>query len=269
MPNASSAQGLAPGSAGTDRALATSTKSVHLDRDRPMKLTVNTLVDPVSRGRQTSRSDDSGATKRELSPCKSRVPARKSTCVIRGQRKSMKRYLFAVLIVSLAMPILAVEPLVSVAEGTVRKIDSTARTILVAAKDGAERTFHFADRTVVHGVEGLGKGSKEGLHGLMTGSEVAVNYTTKGTVDTAEEIDHIGKDGLKATEGTVKKIDRDAKTITIATADGTEQTFRLLDHAARDAGTDIEKGSDRTAKVTVYYTEEGGAEIAHFFKKAF
>ena len=60
MPNASSAQGLAPGSAGTDRALATSTKSVHLDRDRPMKLTLNTLVDPVSRGRRKSRSNDSG-----------------------------------------------------------------------------------------------------------------------------------------------------------------------------------------------------------------
>jgi len=63
MPNASSAQGLAPGSAGIDRALATSTKSVHLDRDRPMKVTLNTLVDPVSRGRQTSRSDDSGRNK--------------------------------------------------------------------------------------------------------------------------------------------------------------------------------------------------------------
>ena len=109
----------------------------------------------------------------------------------------MKRYHFAVLIVSLAMPILAVEPVVSVAEGTVRKIDSTAKTILVATKDGAERTFHFADRTVVHGVEGLGKGSKEGLHGLITGTEVAVHYTTKETVDTAEEIDHIGKDGLR------------------------------------------------------------------------
>jgi len=181
----------------------------------------------------------------------------------------MKRYHFAVLIVSLAMPILAVEPVVSVAEGTVRKIDSTARTILVATKDGAERTFHFADRTVVHGVEGLGKGPKEGLRGLITGTEVAVHYTTKGTVDTAEEIDHIGKDGLRVTQGTLKKIDRGAKTITIATADGTEQTFRFLDHAARDAGTDIEKGSDRTARVTVYYTEEGGAEIAHFFKKAF
>ena len=181
----------------------------------------------------------------------------------------MKLYQYAVLIVSVVMPMLAAERVVSVAEGTVRKVDSTAKTILLSTKDGAERTFHVGERTAVHGVEAVGRGSREALHGLKEGTEVVVHYTTKGTVDTAEEIDHLGADGLKATEGTVKKIDRGAKTITIATADGTEQTFRLLDHAARDAGTDIEKGSDRTAKVTVYYTEEGGAEIAHFFKKAF
>jgi Cu/Ag efflux protein CusF len=181
----------------------------------------------------------------------------------------MKLHRYAVLIVSVAMPMLAVEPVVSVAEGTVRRIDSSAKTILVATKDGAERTFRFGERTTIHGVEAVGTGSREALHGLMAGTEVAVHYTTKGTVDTAEEIDHIGKDGLKATEGTVKKIDRGAKTITIATADGTEQTFRLLDRAARDANTDIEKGADRSARVTVYYTEEGGAKIAHFFKKAF
>jgi Cu/Ag efflux protein CusF len=178
----------------------------------------------------------------------------------------MKFYRYAVLIASLAMPIFAVEPVVSVAEGTVRTIDSSAKTILVATKDGAEHTFRFGERTTVHGVEPVGRGSKEALHGLKVGTEVAVHYTSKGTEDTAEEIDHIGKDGLKATEGTVKKIDRGAKTITIATADGGEQTFHLLDRAARDTGRDIEKGANKSAKVTVYYTEEGGHKVAHFFK---
>jgi len=166
-------------------------------------------------------------------------------------------------------PILAVEQVVSVAEGTVRKIDSSAKTILVATKDGTERTFHFAGRTTVHGVEAAGKGSREALHGLKVGTEVAVHYTSKGAEDTAEEIDHIGKDGLQVTEGTLKKFDRGAKTITIATADGAERSFHLLDHAARDAGRDIGTGADKSAKVTVYYTEEGGQKTAHFFKKAF
>jgi Cu/Ag efflux protein CusF len=181
----------------------------------------------------------------------------------------MKLDRYAVLILSMAMVMLAAEPVISVTEGTVRRIDSAAKTILVETKNGTERTFRFGERTTVHGVEAAGSGSREALHGLKEGTEVAVHYTTKGTEDTAEEIDHIGRDGLKATEGSLKKIDRGAKTITIATADGTEQTFRLLDHAAQDAGRDTERGADKSAKVTVYYTEDGGAKIAHFFKKAF
>jgi Cu/Ag efflux protein CusF len=181
----------------------------------------------------------------------------------------MKLYLCAALALSVALPAFAVEEVTSVAEGTVKKIDSSAKTVVIATKDGTERTFHFGERTSVHGVEAAGKESEESLHGLREGTEVAVRYTSRGTVDTAEEIDHIGKDGLKVTEGTRQKIDHGAKTITIATADGTERTFRLLGRAARDTGRDVEKGTDKSAKVTVYYTEEGGDKVAHFFKTSF
>jgi Cu/Ag efflux protein CusF len=180
----------------------------------------------------------------------------------------MKLYLCAVLALSVALPVFAVEDVASVAEGTVKKIDSSTKTVVIATKDGTERTFHFGERTSVHGVEAAGKGSEEALHGLKEGTEVAVRYTTKGTMDTAEEIDHIGKDGLKVTEGTLKKVDHGAKTVTIATADGTERTFRLLGRSVGDAGRDIEKGADKSVKVTVYYTEEGGDKVAHFFKSA-
>jgi hypothetical protein len=181
----------------------------------------------------------------------------------------MKFYLCAALALSAALPVFAIEDVASVAEGTVKTIDSSTKTVVIATKDGTERTFHFGERTAVHGVEAAGKGSEEGLHGLKEGTEVAVRYTSRGTVDTAEEIDHIGKDGLKVTEGTLKKIDHGAKTITISTADGTERTFRLLGRAVRDTGRDIEKGTDKSAKVTVYYTEEGGDRVAHFFKSSF
>ena len=177
----------------------------------------------------------------------------------------MKLYLYAALALSAALPVFAFEDVASVAEGTVKKVDSSTKTVLIATKDGTEHTFHFGERTTVHGVKAAGKGSEEALHGLTEGTEVAVHYTTKGTVDTAEEIDHIGKGGLKVTEGTFKGIDRGAKTVTIATADGTEKTFRLVGRAARDIG----KGADKSAKVTVYYTEEGGDKVAHFFKSAF
>ena len=124
----------------------------------------------------------------------------------------MKLYLCAALALSVALPVFAVKDVASVAEGTVKKIDSSAKTVVIATKDGTERTFHFGERTSVRGVEAAGKGSEEALHGLKEGTEVAVRYTSRGTVDTAEEIDHIGKDGLKVTEGTFKKIDHGSET---------------------------------------------------------
>jgi hypothetical protein len=159
---------------------------------------------------------------------------------------------------------LAAQDVVSAVDGTVKKIDSGTKTVVVKTADGTEHTFHFLGRTVVHGAQATAKGSKEGFNGLKEGSEVAVHYTAKGGQETAEELDHIGKDGMKVTEGTISHIDRGAKTVAIKTADGAETTYRLADHAAKDTG----KGVEKSGKVTVYYTEEGGHKVAHFVKES-
>jgi hypothetical protein len=64
----------------------------------------------------------------------------------------------------------------------------------------------------------------------------------------------------------ITKLDRGARTITIETADETVQTFKMTDHATKDAGNDIANGTEKTAKVTVCYTEEAGKKVAHFFE---
>jgi len=156
---------------------------------------------------------------------------------------------------------------VTAVRGTVEKIDSTGKTIVVKTADGTEHTFHFVARTAVHGGEKTGVAAKDSFHGLKEGSDVVVHYTAKGTEETAEEVDHIGEGGLKTTEGTITHLDRGAKTVTVKTADGTEQAFRLTDHAADDAGKDIGEGAEKTGKVTVYYTEQAGHKVAHFFSK--
>jgi len=158
---------------------------------------------------------------------------------------------------------------ITAVEGTVTKIDRTAKTIAVKAADGTEHTFHFAARTVVLGGEKVDAGAKDAFHGLKEGSNVVVHYTAKGTKETAEEVDRVGKDGLKTTEGTVTHIDRSAKTVAMKTADGTEQTFRLTSNAASDVGKDVGEGAEKSGKATVYYTEEAGHKVAHFFKRAF
>jgi len=41
----------------------------------------------------------------------------------------------------------------------------------------------------------------------------------------------------------------------------------LTDHAAADAGKEMAEGTEKGAKVTVYYAEESGRKVAHFFEK--
>ena len=152
-------------------------------------------------------------------------------------------------------------------KGRIEKIDRTAKTIVVKAVDGTEHTFHFVGRTAVHGTEMAGVDAKDTFHGLNEGSDVVVHYTAKGSEETAEEIDHVGEGGLKTAEGTVTHLDRNAKTFTIKAEDGTEHEFRLTDHAAEDAGKDVSEEAEKSAKVTVYYTEQAGHKVAHFFSK--
>ena len=181
----------------------------------------------------------------------------------------MKRNLsFVLALPLLCLPVTAGEAVTAV-QGTVKKVDSGARTVVVKTADGTEHTVHVAKKTAVVGSSDTAAGAKDAMHGLKEGSDVVVHYTTKGTEKTAQEIDVVGKGGLKASEGTISRIDRGAKTMTVKAADGTEQTYKLASHAAKDAGKDVAEGAEKSGKVTVYYTEEAGQKVAHFFKKTF
>ncbi len=65
----------------------------------------------------------------------------------------------------------------------------------------------------------------------------------------------------------IEGMERTGKKIAVTTADGTEQTFKLTDHAVKDAGKDIGKGSEKGTKVIVYSSEDAGKKVAHFFEK--
>jgi len=179
----------------------------------------------------------------------------------------MKRFSVILALVAMASTVQAVEERHGILVGAVLKVDSAAKTVVIKTADGTEHTLHFVKRTAVHGMEGAGEGAKDAFHGVKEGTEVAAHYTAKGTVETADEVDNIGKDGLKATEVTVVHIDRGAKTMAVKTADGTEETYHLTDHAALDAGKGIGEGAEKSGKVTVYYTEQAGHKVAHFFKR--
>jgi hypothetical protein len=146
--------------------------------------------------------------------------------------------------------------------GSVKAVDKATKTVVVKVGDGTERTFHFIGKTVSHGAEATANGSKDAFLAMKEGDQVVVHYTEKGAVDTAREVDHIGKDGLKMSVVAVKSVDHGAKTVTVKTAEGAEETYHLTDDAVRESG----KGLDKAGKVTVYYTEDGGKKVAHFFR---
>jgi hypothetical protein len=137
-------------------------------------------------------------------------------------------------------------------------VDKDTKTIVVKTADGTEHTIKVTDQATLHG-------TKEGLDGLKEGSEVVARCTVKGSEKTADDIGKVGKDGMKVTKGTITKIDKGTKTVVVKSADGTEKTFEYTDDAAKDMGKAIGEGTEKGAKVTVYYTEETGKKIAHFF----
>jgi len=183
----------------------------------------------------------------------------------------MAKYLLGIVWVAalaiFALPARAADDVVSAVHGTVTKVDSGTKTIVVKAKDGTEHSIHYVDKTAVHGGEATEAGAKDSYKGIKEGSEVVVHYTEKGTEKTGVEIDRIGKDGVKSVDGTVEKVGEGGKTVVVKTTDGTEQTFRVAGHDTVKSAEDIGKGTDKGAKVTVYYTESAGKKVAHFFEK--
>ena len=151
-------------------------------------------------------------------------------------------------------------------EGTVKKVDSATKTMIVTTKDGTDHTIHFTDKSVVHGAKDTGKGFDFAGKEVKEGSDVVVHVSKKGSVETADELDHVGKDGMHAAEGTITKVDHTGKTVTVKSADGTEHVYKVSSRALATAGKSTDDAVKKGTKTTVYYTEDGVNKVVHFFK---
>ena len=138
-------------------------------------------------------------------------------------------------------------------EATVKSEHKAANKIVVATEDGVEHVYDAAKGLVVHG-------GKDPLSDLKPGTTVIVHYTADNTV---QEIDRVGPDGLSITDGVATKIDRGSKEITIRYDNGKMEKLKLTDRAAADVGTNI--GQD--TRIVVYYSDEAGGKVTHYFKK--
>ena len=153
-------------------------------------------------------------------------------------------------------------PVVHALTGTVEKVDSAAKTVAIKTADGTVKVVKVSEKQTV---DGLKAGADYTALGAEKGAHVVVKYTGEGADATATGIKYVGKSSVKASEGTVTKIDEAAKTVSIKTAKGAEEVYHYTDVATVDSAKAVAKGADKSAKVTVYYTEEGGKKIAHLF----
>jgi hypothetical protein len=148
-------------------------------------------------------------------------------------------------------------------EGTMDKFYKAANVVIVKTIDGVEHVFHFTTDLLVHGGK---KSGVDALAGLHEGNSVVVHYTVAANQEAIEEIDRVGGGGLQITEGTVVRIDRSRKQITIRFDNGTTESFRLTERAAGEKGTDVDDaGAD--VPVRVFFTNEAGQKLVHYFRR--
>ena len=145
-------------------------------------------------------------------------------------------------------------------QATMKKVYQAANVVIVTTIDGVDHAYHFAKDLVVHG----GKKGADPLEGLREGTTVVVHYTVEGSEATVHEIDRIDAEGLEATEGTVTQIDRGRKRITVRYDNGRTETFLLTERASAESQTDEAAAG---GKVVIYYSNESGQKVAHFFRK--
>ena len=188
--------------------------------------------------------------------------------------KAISKALLLMCAVALAGSALAQDVVHAVA-GAVTRVDKTGKTIAIKTADGSEQVFRFTEHTAIRSSVEAAKGAKAGaLDTYFAGKEgtrVVVRYMGKGTEKTATLVDDFGKDTLKTGKGTVTHVDRAARTVSVKTESGAEETYKLGSEAVVETDHGVVRGSRYLAKegdkVAVHYTEEGGTKVVRFFHK--
>jgi len=130
-------------------------------------------------------------------------------------------------------------------------LPSTIDAFYTGLNEGLEKAGDGIDY-LHRGRSGVREGAGS-LKSLRPGIPVAVQYTVKGIA--AGGPSQGGQAGSNVNEGTVTKVDRDNRKVTIKFANGSTETLRSDNTATR-----------HSSRVIVFYADESGRQVAHFFK---
>jgi hypothetical protein len=149
-------------------------------------------------------------------------------------------------------------------EGTMKAFYRGVNVVVVTTMDGVEHVYHFTKNLVVHGGKAPGA---DALARLDEGTPVVIHPMVNGEVASAEEIDVLGDEGLKITEGRVIHVDRQKKEITIRYGNGKTERLQLTAWAAAETATSVRVADQATTEFVIYYTDEEGHKVAHYVTK--
>ena len=94
-----------------------------------------------------------------------------------SQGVRMKKLISQGIVAALLAPLSFAADVVTAVHGTITKVDTATKTIVVKSADGTEHAVHFVGKTTVHGTDAA---AKDTFHGLKEGTEVVAHYTAKG-----------------------------------------------------------------------------------------
>jgi hypothetical protein len=149
-------------------------------------------------------------------------------------------------------------------EGTMKAFYRAANIVVVTTMDGVEHVYHFTKNLIVHGGKTPGV---DALDELEEGTPIVIHRRVNDEEASAEEIDLIGGNGLKITEGRVSHIDRRKNEITIRYGNGKTETLRLTTTAAAESTANVNESNGETPEIVIYYADEEGRKVAHYVTK--
>jgi hypothetical protein len=122
-------------------------------------------------------------------------------------------------------------------------------TIISGTVDGIRHLFRRPKKTpAATGPESAEPASTDVMADFKDGTPVVVHYPPNGDAEAHEM------------SGVVTRADRDANAIHIRLSDGTEEALCLLSDSATD-------GDGAESDATVYYTDQNGRHVAHYFSR--
>ena len=156
----------------------------------------------------------------------------------------------------------------------VRRVDHSAKMVVLHTADGGHGTVAFSEHTVVHGVTSADSTVDAWAKDVLEGAWAIV--LTPKTVRTRRPSPSILWAGRTVRDRTRERVrvDEAAGSMVITTKAGAEDTFELAGYVVVDAGRGVERGATPTcraietgAEVAISYSEQAGKKTAVVVKR--